>query len=72
MSREDWLQLLATGNAVAAEWWIRTHPPEPPQSVLGRTIGADLSRVSPPGGGNTASLLVLGIVGVVLVMVTRR
>lgn len=60
---QDWIM---AGNSAAMDWFALLHDqPLPSQSLLERTIGADLGAVSPgfrvtPTGGITGSQILIG------------
>ena len=73
---QDWIM---AGNAAAMDWFALMHDqPLPSQSLLERTLGADLGAVSPtigltPRGGISGSqLLIVGVAIVGLIWLMSR
>ena len=77
---QDWINLSMVGNSIAMDWYAITHDkPLPSQSVLERTIGADLTRFPifrdgpgvSVGLGSGTTILIIGVVGVGLFLLLR-
>lgn len=76
---QDWVNLGMVGNSIAMDWYAMTHDqPLPSQSLLERTLGADLGAVQPrfgilaPDMGITGThILLIGAVGIGLFLLLR-
>jgi len=68
---QDWINIGLIGNSLAMDWYaIRNDKPLPSQSLLQRTLGADLGGFpySLPGGGQVSVGPSMGLTtGVILV-----